>query len=176
MNRQHGRGPTIEQAFAEGVRQGGANERRASRESTLEKQLAAERVAKAEALEAQQKANLSGNVARALLARGDRFSDTDVQRITNHVTNEHARCKKTGEAFDVGFATLQAVHKIQTKTDPTANHVAPIDPKGVQRYPGGGGTPESYEQRVADRERYRARLRELGLLDPATQSVPSGTT
>jgi hypothetical protein len=91
---------------------------------------------------------------------------TQIRRVVNMTESERERCKKAGEAFDLRFAVAQAVHKVKTAAGQTS--VAPVAANGR---PGGKPVP-TFAEIHAERERFRKRLRELGLDDPSTASIP----
>lgn len=128
-------------------------------------ELAAVRRQRDEARVELEKARRQSKAKEVALLRG--ITDAvRLQRIANLTESEHARCAKTGERFDLTFAVAQAVHK--DKTAAGEQSVPPVPPNG----PAFGAPPIAFAERLADDERYRARLRELGIIDPRTGSYP----
>ena len=55
---------------------------------------------------------------------------------------------------------------------PARPGIAPIAPRGEPVHPGGRNAPRTFQDVQAERERYRQWLRDHGMIDPATQSIP----
>jgi hypothetical protein len=119
-----------------------------------------------EAVETAARATLAANVLAASVDNG--VTDPLTRRRVQHdVDTERERAKREGQLFDYAGAFKRALHAAKG-----GKGIAPIPSKGATVHPGGRTTPASFQDVAKERAKYRERLRELGLIDPATQSIP----
>ena len=112
------------------------------------------------------RANVRSNALTAAVAGG--VVDPHMcGRVQDQVEAERERAKRERQPFDLDGACRRAVH-----ADKGCNGIAPVPARGAAVHPGGGTAPRTFEDVAKERAKYRERLRELGLIDPATQSVP----
>lgn len=160
--------PATNTAAAERARSG---DRRANRESALEQQLAKTQQQLADQQERAAAAEVAAGVHRMLSGAG--LGAVDARRVENLVLTERLRCARTGEAFDLAFTVTQQLHATRARSGAPAG-VAPVSPRGMPMHPAPGVQPETFDARMATTAAYREQLRRLGLLDPATSSIPGG--
>lgn len=157
-------------AFTAGVTRAAPPTARRNRAEAIERELATARQALADERGARERANVAANVHRMLAGTG--LSATDARRVENLTETERQKCARAGQAFDLAFTVTQLVHAVRTKRGEPST--APVNPRGEPIHATASATPPRFEARIADRARYLARLRELGLLDPAFGSIPGG--
>jgi hypothetical protein len=101
------------------------------------------------------KANRRAVAQERALARG--ITDpVRLTRIANLTETKYEASVRANEEPDVNLAVAQAIHEDKTKHgDPS---VAPVEPNGAKP----DARPSSFAEVIADRERRRALLRQLG--------------
>lgn len=157
--------PTARDAFAAGARRGGPAPAVPTR---------AERDAEALAKAQRDAARAKDDAARATLASNALVAAVDGgvtdplarRRVQNSVLAAWEKARREQRAFDYADAVKRALHAV------APGAVAPVPSAGEPMHPGGRTAPRTFQDVQAEREAYRKRLRELGLLDPATQSTP----
>ncbi|MBK6692426.1 MAG: hypothetical protein IPG50_09505 [Myxococcales bacterium] len=122
----------------------------------------AQREAK-EAKEAAEQARLECNATNAAIQAS--IGVEHIPTVVKGVTDAYADARATNTPFNYVHALSTAISKVRTTA------MTPPSPRGT---PGGlsARTAMTPQQIQEDRERYRARLRQLGILDPAVHSVP----
>lgn len=156
--------PTARDAFAAGARRGGPAPAVPTRAERDAEALAKAQRDAARAKEDAARATLASNALVAAVDGG--VTDPLVRRrVQNTVIAEWEKARREQRAFDYADTVKRALHAV------APGAVAPV-PSREPVHPDGRTMPRTFQDVQAEREAYRKRLRELGLLDPATQSTP----
>jgi hypothetical protein len=190
MNQKH----KSQAAFDAGVKRGATA---AANKPCSDERLEAMQIERDREREEKERHQTDAFVVRLLASRRIDIDSVDAKYVFNVTENERRRCKRTGERFDPAFTALSAIYQRGHGA------AAPVDPRGTPppaplppgNHAGAGNAqagalapiPAAYRAPVvayrppttpqevqAERARFRARLAELGLVDPSTGSFAGG--